>query len=35
MSDVRSWRVVNIGGESKELDLRVIDAYRKVVSHGG
>ncbi|EDV21335.1 uncharacterized protein TRIADDRAFT_60259 [Trichoplax adhaerens] len=35
LSDTRTWRLVNIGGESKELDLRIVEAYRKVVSHGG
>lgn len=33
--DAKHWRGVEINGKQQKIDLRVIDPYKKVLSHGG
>lgn len=33
--DVRNWRPVQIAGISYRIDMRAIEPYKKVLSHGG
>ena len=33
--DERHWRSVNIGGRWYKIDMKVIEPYKKVLSHGG
>ena len=33
--DERSWRTVTIGDRSFRIDMKVIEPYKKVLSHGG
>ena len=35
LEDERSWRSVNIGGNTFKIDMKVIEPYKKVLSHGG
>ncbi|XP_077996859.1 uncharacterized protein LOC144450158 [Glandiceps talaboti] len=35
MKDSRQWRVVEIGGRGHSMDMKVINPYKKVLSHGG
>ncbi|XP_022245341.1 uncharacterized protein LOC106462380 isoform X2 [Limulus polyphemus] len=35
MYDERSWRTCTVGGEERKIDVKVIEPYRKVLSHGG
>ncbi|XP_077562473.1 uncharacterized protein LOC144178467 isoform X4 [Haemaphysalis longicornis] len=34
-AEERSWRTCNVGGVERKIDMRVIDPYKKVLSHGG
>lgn len=34
-AEERSWRTCNVGGIERKIDMRVIDPYKKVLSHGG
>ncbi|XP_054710729.1 protein prune homolog 2-like isoform X2 [Uloborus diversus] len=31
----RSWKSCHVGGEERRIDMKVIEPYRKVLSHGG
>ncbi|GFQ88421.1 protein prune homolog 2 [Trichonephila clavata] len=31
----RSWKSCNVNGEDRKIDMKVIEPYRKVLSHGG
>jgi len=31
----RAWRTFSFAGENKQIDLRVLEPYKRVVSHGG
>ena len=31
----RSWKSCIVNGEEKRIDMKVIEPYRKVLSHGG
>lgn len=33
--DVRGWRKVMLGGSEREIDMKVIEPYKRVLSHGG
>ncbi|KAK9502636.1 hypothetical protein O3M35_011368 [Rhynocoris fuscipes] len=33
--DVRGWRKVILGGSEREIDMKVIEPYKRVLSHGG
>ncbi|XP_076309342.1 uncharacterized protein LOC143224857 isoform X2 [Tachypleus tridentatus] len=35
MYDERSWRTCTVGGEERKIDVKVIEPYKKVLSHGG
>ena len=35
MEDRKNWRKVVIGGKEHTLDMRAINPYKKVLSHGG
>ncbi|XP_077483978.1 uncharacterized protein LOC144094014 isoform X2 [Amblyomma americanum] len=34
-AEERSWKTCNVGGVERKIDMRVIDPYKKVLSHGG
>lgn len=33
--EAKHWRGVEVGGKQRKIDLRVIEPYKKVLSHGG
>ena len=33
--DARHWRTVNVTGQQYRIDMKVIEPYKKVLSHGG
>ena len=33
--DEKNWRSVNIGDKTYRIDMKVIEPYKKVLSHGG
>ena len=35
MEDKKNWRRVMIGGKEHAVDMRAINPYKKVLSHGG
>ncbi|XP_050034243.2 uncharacterized protein [Dermacentor andersoni] len=34
-AEERSWKTCNVGGVERKIDMRVIEPYKKVLSHGG
>ncbi|CAN7984048.1 unnamed protein product [Ixodes hexagonus] len=34
-TEERSWRTINVGGVERKIDMKVIEPYKKVLSHGG
>ncbi|KAL1478397.1 hypothetical protein MTO96_035043 [Rhipicephalus appendiculatus] len=34
-AEERSWKTCNVGGVDRKIDMRVIEPYKKVLSHGG
>lgn len=34
-AEERSWRTINVGGVERKIDMKVIEPYKKVLSHGG
>ncbi|XP_076366414.1 uncharacterized protein LOC143255119 isoform X2 [Tachypleus tridentatus] len=35
MDDARSWQTCTVGGVERKIDVKVIEPYKKVMSHGG
>ncbi len=35
LQDEKNWRAVNIGDKQYKIDMKVIEPYKKVLSHGG
>ena len=35
LSDEKNWRSVTIGDKNFKIDMKVIEPYKKVLSHGG
>ena len=35
LEDEKNWRAVNIGDKQYKIDMKVIEPYKKVLSHGG
>ena len=33
--EIKNWRSVIVGGEPHRIDMKVIEPYKKVLSHGG
>ena len=33
--DAKAWRTVNVGDRELRIDMKVIEPYKKVLSHGG
>lgn len=33
--DAKHWRGIEINGKQRKIDLKVIEPYKKVLSHGG
>lgn len=34
-TEERSWKTCNVGGMERKIDMKVIEPYKKVLSHGG